>query len=42
MIEALEEYVAQHNSWQKIFDKAHVDIDVNSMSKLQADDLIRK
>ena len=42
MIQALEEYVAQQNSWNKIFDKTHVDIDVNNMSKLQADDLIRK
>ena len=42
MKNTLEQYVAQHNSWQKIFDKAHVDIDINNMSKLQADELIRK
>jgi hypothetical protein len=42
MLHTLEQYVAQHNSWNKIFDKAHVDIDIDTMSKLQADDLIRK
>lgn len=42
MKNTLAQYVDQHNSWQKIFDKAHVDIDINNMSKLQADDLIRK
>lgn len=42
MNNTLAKYVDQHNSWNKMFDKAHVDIDVNSMSKLQADDLIRK
>ena len=42
MKNTLAQYIDQHNSWQKIFDKAHVDIDINNMSKLQADDLIRK
>ena len=42
MKNTLAQYVDQHNSWQKIFDKAHVDIDINTMSKLQADDLVRK
>ena len=42
MKNTLAQYIDQHNSWQKIFDKAHVDIDINTMSKLQADDLIRK
>jgi hypothetical protein len=42
MKNTLAQYVDQHNSWQKIWDKAHVDIDINNMSKLQADDLIRK
>ena len=42
MLHTLEQYVAQHNAWQKIFDKHHVDIDINNMSKLDADNLVRK
>jgi len=42
MKNTLHQYVAQHNSWQKIFDKSHVDIDINNITQAQAHSLIMK
>jgi len=42
MKNTLEQYVDQHNSWNKIFDQNHVDVDINTMTKTQGDMLISK
>ena len=42
MLHTLEQYVAQYNSWNKIFDKSHVDIDINNITQDQAHSLVMK
>ena len=42
MLHTLEQYVAQYNSWNKIFDKSHVDIDINNITKDQAHSLVMR
>ena len=42
MKNTLHQYVAQHNSWEKIFNKSHVDIDINNITQAQAHSLILK
>ena len=42
MKNTLHQYIAQHNSWQKIFDKSHVDIDINNITQDQAHSLVMK
>lgn len=42
MLHTLEQYVAQYNSWNKIFDKSHVDININNITQDQAHSLIMK
>ena len=42
MLHTLEQYVAQYNSWNRIFDKSHVDININNITKDQAHSLVMK
>jgi hypothetical protein len=42
MLHTLEQYVAQYNSWNKIFDKSHVDIDINNITQDQAHSLVMR
>ena len=42
MLHTLEQYVAQYNSWNRIFDKSHVDININNITQAQAHSLIMK
>ena len=42
MKNTLAQYIAQHNSWNKIIDQNHVDVDINTMTKSQGDMLIGK
>jgi hypothetical protein len=42
MLHTLEQYVAQYNSWNKIFDKSHVDININNITKDQAHSLVMR
>jgi hypothetical protein len=42
MLHTLEQYVAQYNSWNRIFDKSHVDININNITKDQAHSLVMR
>lgn len=42
MKNTLHQYVAQHNSWNAIFDSTHVDIDIKTITEAQARTLINK
>ena len=42
MKNTLHQYIAQHNSWNAIFDSAHVDIDIKTITEAQARTLINK